>query len=248
MALDGLYKIIIKNKHAVRQKAEDRINSLLDEYIPDSIEDAPCPSPAELQRILLIREQIKQPILNLNKRVQPLNTFLEKVPPILDTIQVIITTLKLLPIPGIATTAGLVVTFGDTLAFLKDKIKDFRQEIKNGTTVIDGVDESIQNILTKLAELDALIEKCAPDAIEQDPEFAALIESQQKQDNDNPIQADYRGYTIKIEEEKVGKLTRRYTVVYGTKGERLFTTDKSFSATTKVLVNEAKFEIDKLLQ
>ena len=248
MALDGLYKIIIKNKHAVRQKAEDRINSLLDEYIPNSIEEAPCPSPAELQRILLIREQIKQPILNLNKRVQPLNTFLEKVPPILDTIQVIITTLKLLPIPGIATTAGLVVTFGDTLAFLKDKIKDFRQEIKNGTTVIDGVDETIQDILTKLAELDALIEKCAPDAIEQDPEFAALIENQQKQDSDNPIQADYRGYTIKIEEEKIGKLTRRYTVVYGTKGERLFTTDKSFSATTKVLIDEAKFEIDKLLQ
>ena len=53
MALDGLYKIIIKNKHAIRQKAEDRINSLLNEYIPDSIEDAPCPSPAELQRILL---------------------------------------------------------------------------------------------------------------------------------------------------------------------------------------------------
>jgi hypothetical protein len=248
MALDGLYKIIIKNKHAVRQKAEDRINSLLDEYIPNSIEEAPCPSPAELQRILLIREQIKQPILNLNKRVQPLNTFLEKVPPILDTIQVIITTLKLLPIPGIATTAGLVVTFGDTLAFLKDKIKDFRQEIKNGTTVIDGVDETIQDILTKLAELDALIEKCAPDAIEQDPEFAALVENQQRQDSDNPIQADYRGYTIKIEEEKIGKLTRRYTVVYGTKGERLFTTDKSFSATTKVLIDEAKFEIDKLLQ
>jgi len=248
MALDGLYKIIIKNKHAVRQKAEDRINSLLDEYIPNSIEEAPCPSPAELQRILLIREQIKQPILNLNKRVQPLNTFLEKVPPILDTIQVIITTLKLLPIPGIATTAGLVVTFGDTLAFLKDKIKDFRQEVKNGTTVVDGVDETIQDILTKLAELDALIEKCAPDAIEQDPEFAALVENQQRQDSDNPIQADYRGYTIKIEEEKIGKLTRRYTVVYGTKGERLFTTDKSFSATTKVLIDEAKFEIDKLLQ
>lgn len=248
MALDGLYKIIIKNKHAVRQKAEDRINSLLDEYIPDSIEDAPCPSPAELQRILLIREQIKQPILNLNKRIQPLSTFLEKVPPILDTIQVVITTLKLLPIPGVATTAGLVVTFGDTLAFLKDKVKDFKQEVKNGTTVIDGVDDTIQNILSKLAELDALIEKCAPDTIEQDPEFAALVESQQKQDTNNPTSAEYRGYSIKIQDEQVGKLTKRYAVVYGPKGERLLTTEKSFSATTKVLIDEAKFEVDKLLQ
>lgn len=248
MALDGLYKIIIKNKHTVRQKAEDRINSLLDEYIPDSIEDAPCPSPAELQRILLIREQIKQPILNLNKRVQPLSNFLDKVPPILDTIQVVITALKLLPIPGVATTAGLVVTFGDTLAFLKDKVKDFRQEVKNGTTVIDGVDETIQDILSKLAELDALIEKCAPEAIEQDPEFATLVDSQQKEDSSNPSQEDYRGYSIKIEEEQVGKLTRRYAVVYGPKGERLFTTEKSFSATSKILIDEAKFEVDKLLQ
>ena len=248
MALDGLYKIIIKNKHAVRQKAEDRINSLLDEYIPDSIEDAPCPSPAELQRILLIREQIKQPILNLNKKVQPLSNFLDKIPPILDTVQVIITALKLLPIPGIATTAGLVVTFGDTLAFLKDKVKDFRQEVKNGTTVVDGVDETIQNILSKLTELDALIEKCAPDAIEQDPEFAALVENQQKQDVENPLEEDYRGYSIKIEEEKIGRLTRRAAVGYGTKGERLFTTDRSFSATTKILIDEAKFKVDKLLQ
>jgi len=248
MALDGLYKIIIKNKHTVRQKAEDRINSLLDEYIPDSIEDTPCPSPAELQRILLIREQIKQPILNLNKRVQPLSNFLDKVPPILDTIQVVITALKLLPIPGVATTAGLVVTFGDTLAFLKDKVKDFRQEVQNGTTVIDGVDETIQDILSKLAELDALIEKCAPDAIEQDPEFAALVDSQQKETSDNPKEETYRDYSIKIEEEQVGKLTRRYAVVYGPKGERLFTTEKSFSATSKILIDEAKFEVDKLLQ
>lgn len=248
MALDGLYKIIIKNKHTVRQKAEDRINSLLDEYIPGSIEDAPCPSPAELQRILLIREQIKQPILNLNKRVQPLSNFLEKVPPILDVIQGIITTLKLLPIPGIATTAGLVVTFGDTLAFLKDKVKAFRQEVKNGNTVIDGVDETIQDILSKLAELDALIEKCAPDAIEQDAEFADLVNLQQRKDDDNPSEEEYRGYSIKIEEEKVGTLTRRYAVVHGLRGERLFTTDRSFSATSKVLIDEAKFEVDKLLQ
>lgn len=247
MALGGLYKIIIKNKHTIKQKAEDRINSLVDEYIPDSVEDAPCPTPAELERILAIREQIKQPLLTLNKKVEPLSNFLEKLPPILETIQIIITTLKLLPIPGIATTAGLVVTFGDTLAFLKDKVKDFKQEVRNGTQVIDGVNETIQDILTKLAELDKLIEKCSEGAIEESPEFAALIEDQQKQNNENPLEEEYRGYQIKIEEEKVGKLTKRYAVVFGTKGERLLTTDKSFSATTRVLINEAKFEVDKLL-
>lgn len=247
MALGGLYKIIIKNKHTIKQKAEDRINSLVDEYIPDSVEDAPCPTPAELERILAIREQIKQPLLTLNKKVEPLSNFLEKLPPILETIQIIIATLKLLPIPGIATTAGLVVTFGDTLAFLKDKVKDFKQEVRNGTQVIDGVNETIQDILTKLAELDKLIEKCSEGAIEESPEFAALIEDQQKQNNENPLEEEYRGYQIKIEEEKVGKLTKRYAVVFGTKGERLLTTDKSFSATTRVLINEAKFEVDKLL-
>jgi|SRR6056300_580659 len=106
MALDGLYKIIIKNKHTIRQKAEDRINSLVDEYIPDSVEDAPCPTPAELERILVIREQIRQPLLTLNKKVEPLSNFLEKLPPILQTIQGIITALKLLPIPNTFTTAG----------------------------------------------------------------------------------------------------------------------------------------------
>lgn len=248
MALDGLYKIIIKNKHTVKQKAEDRINSLLDEYIPGSIEDAPCPTPAELERILAIREQIRQPLLTLNKKVEPLSNFLEKLPPILETIQIIVTTLKLLPIPGIATTAGLVVTFGDTLAFLKDKVKDFKQEVKNGTQVIDGVEETIQDILTKLAELDKLIEKCSEGAIEESPEFAALIEGQQKQNNENPLEEEYRGYQIKIEEEKEGKLIRRFAVAINSRGERSVVGNKSFSATTQILIDEAKFEVDKLLQ
>lgn len=248
MALDGLYKIIIKNKHAIRQKAEDRINSLVEEYIPGNVEDAPCPAPADLQRILTIREQIRGPLLSLDKRVQPLDNFLEKIPPILDTIQGIITVLKLLPIPNTFTTAGVVVTFGDTLAFLKDKVKDFKQEVRNGTQVVDGVQETIADILEKLSKIDALIEKCAKGAIEEDPIFAALITTQLKQDTTNPLQADYKGYKIKIEEEKVGKLTRRFAVVVNSKGERIITTDKSFSATTKILIEEAKFEVDKLLQ
>jgi hypothetical protein len=248
MALDGLYKIIIKNKHTIRQKAEDRINSLLEEYIPDSIEDAPCPSPAELRRIVAIRDQIKQPLLTLTKKVQPLNNFLEKLPPILTTLQGIILVLKLLPIPNTFTTAGAVVTFGDTLAFLKDKVKDFKQEVKNGNVVIAGVDETVADILSKLSEIDALLEKCAPGTIEQDLEFAALIESRQREDSNNPTQEDYRGYSIKIEEEQVGKLTQRYAVGYEPRGGRVFTTDKSFSATSKILIDEAKFEVDKLLQ
>ena len=248
MALDGLYTIILKNKHNVRQKAEDRINSLLDEYIPGDIEEAPCPSPAEIQRILLIREQIREPLLNLNKRVLPLDIFLDKVPPILDTIQVVILILKTLPIPGVATTAGLVITFGDTLAFLKDKVKDFKDEVKTGKVVTGGVKDTIQDLLGKLGELDTLIEKCAPDALGEDSELAALLSNQQKQDDNNPTQEDYRGYSIKIEQEQAGKLTRRYAVVYGLKGERLFTGEKSFSATSKILIDEAKFEVDKLLQ
>lgn len=248
MALDGLYKIIIKNKHAIRQKAEDRINSLVEEYIPDDIENAPCPAPADLQRIIFIREQIRGPLLNLNKRVQPLDNFLQKVPPILETVQGIIIALKLLPIPNTFTTAGLVVTFGDTLAFLKDKVKDFKQEVRNGNQVIGGVQEDIANILEKLSKIDTLIEKCTEGVLESNPEFASLISTQLNQTSTNPLEAEYRDYQIKIEEEQVGKLTRRFAVAINEKGERIITTEKSFSASTQILIDEAKFEVDKLLQ
>ena len=248
MALDGLYKTILKNKHAIRQKAEDRINSLVEEYIPGEVEDAPCPAPADLQRILAIREQIRGPLLSLNKRVEPLSEFLKKVPPILTVISGVITIFKALPIPNQFTTAGLVITLGDTLADLKERIKDFRDEIATGTVVVAGVQETIADILEKLSKIDALIEKCAEGAIEQDPAFAALVTAQLKQDNSNPLGADYKGYKIKIEEAQVGKLTRRFAVAINSKGERVITTTKSFSATTKVLIDEAKFEVDKLLQ
>ena len=248
MALEGLYKNILKNKHAIRQKAEDRISSLVREYIPTSVEEAPCPAPADLQRILAIREQVRQPLLTLSKKTEPLSNFLQKVPPVLLAIEVVITILKSLPIPNQFTTAGLVITLGDRLADLKDKVKDFREEVQNGTVIVASVNKTVQDILSKLSEIDALVEKCAPNAIQEDPEFAALVENQQKQDSTNATSAEYRGYTIKIQDEQVGKLTKRYAVVYGPKGERLFTTQKSFSATTKVLIDEAKFEVDKLLQ
>ena len=99
-----------------------------------------------------------------------------------------------------------------------------------------------------LAEIDALVEKCAPGAIEEDPEFAALIDTQLEQTDENPLEVEYRGFQIKIEEEKVGKLTRRFAVAINSRGERSVVGDKSFSATTKVLIDEAKFEVDKLLQ
>jgi len=248
MALDGLYKIILKNKHAVRQKAEDRIDSLVREYIPTSVEDAPCPAPADLQRILAIREQVRQPILTLNKKVEPLNNFLTKIPPVLSAIKIAIGIFKALPIPNQFTTAGLVLTLGDRLADLKKLVEDFEDEVRNGTAVVAGVSKTTQDILTKLAEIDALVEKCAGEAIEQDPEFAALVDTQLKQTNENPLEEEYRGYQIKIEEEKVGKLTRRFAVAINSKGERSVVGNKSFSATTKVLLDEAKFEVDKLLQ
>lgn len=248
MALEGLYKTVLKNKHAIRQKAEDRIDSLVQEYIPDSIEDAPCPAPADLERILTIREQVRQPLLVLSKKVEPLNNFLTKIPPILTTIKIAIGILKALPIPNQFTTAGLVLTLGDRLADLKKLIENFEDEVRNGTAVVTGVNKTINDILEKLSEIDALVEKCVPNAIEEDPEFATLVENQQKQNNENPLEEEYRGYQIKIEGEKVGKLTRRFAVAINSKGERSVVGSKSFSATTKVLLDEAKFEVDKLLQ
>jgi len=248
MALDGLYKNILKNKHAVRQKAEDRIDSLVREYIPAGVENTPCPAPADLQRILAIREQVRQPLLTLNRKVEPLSNFLTKIPPILTVIKIAIGIFKALPIPNQFTTVGLVITLGDRLADLKKLIEDFEDEIRTGTVVVAGVNETVSKILQKLSEIDALVEKCAPNAIEEDPEFATLVESQQKQNTENPLEEDYRGYQIKIEEEKVGKLTRRFAVAINSKGERSVVGNKSFSATTKVLIDEAKFEVDKLLQ
>ena len=248
MALDGLYKSILKNKHAVRQKAEDRIDSLIQEYIPAGVEDAPCPAPADLQRILAIREQVRQPLLTLNKKVEPLSNFLTKIPPVLTVIKIAIGIFKALPIPNQFTTAGLVITLGDRLADLKKLVDDFDDEVRTGTVVVSGVSETVAKILEKLSEVDALVEKCAPNAIEEDPEFATLVESQQKQNTENPLEEDYRGYKIKIEEEKVGKLTRRFAVAINSKGERSVVGNKSFSSTTKVLIDEAKFEVDKLLQ
>lgn len=235
MALEGLYRILLSNKHAISQKATARIEDLVAEYIPDP-SNLTCPSPAELERLIRIRENIYEPLVGLNKRIEPVSKFIEKIPPIITALKIVVNILKIYPPTQFAATQASKI------------IDKYGDEVIVATIVINSIIDSLEKVLEELKQLEELINKCAEEGIANSPEIAAVLASVTKLTQETPREALYRDHEIKVNSEQVGQLTRNYVEAINPKGERVYIGDKSFSSSIQVLINEAKFEVDKLLQ
>jgi len=235
MALEGLYRIVLSNKHAIAQKATARIEDLVAEYIPDR-ENISCPSPAELERLIRIRENIYEPLVGLNKRIEPISNFVEKIPPIVTALKIVVNILKIYPPTQFAATQASKV------------IEKYEDEVIIAAIVITSVMDTLEKVLKELKVLEDLINSCAEEGISDNPDIAAVLSNVTKLTQETPREALYKEHLIKVNSEQVGQLTRNFVEVTNPKGERVYVGDKSFSSSIQVLINEAKFEVDKLLQ
>lgn len=235
MALEGLYRIVLSNKHAIAQKATSRIEDLVAEYIPDK-ENISCPSPAELERLIRIRENIYEPLVGLNKRIEPISNFVEKIPPIIAALKIVVNILKIYPPTQFAATQASKV------------IDKYGNEVIIAAIVITSVIDTLEKVLEEIKVLEDLINSCAEEGISDNPDIAAALSSVTKLTQETPREALYKEHSIKVNSEQVGQLTRNFVEVTNPKGERVYVGDKSFSSSIQVLINEAKFEVDKLLQ
>lgn len=148
-----------------------RINSKIDEL--KSKFNGGCPTTPELVRIINQRNQLvniltqlKRQIITINKTVNPLKTLLT----ILNTAS---KTLKLAPLPvafgapAVALPIGTIVSAGDALQLINQKITGFKSNISAFNKITEYILRIIDELLNKLKSLDVLIEKCANENAQQ---------------------------------------------------------------------------------
>lgn len=248
MALQGLFGVLLANRANLENAAIPQLKALLEPYRevlakPDAKEL--CPTPEQIQRILLAKDSIESSVITLQRRATSLQTILQRLQIVLIAIPPIVTLIKTIPVPNQFTTVGFVTTLSDRLETIKDLAQKYQGEAAAGVYVVSTINGTFTTILQLLDGLEQVLSICAPDQLQQNDEFRRLAQS-----FNTPItQFDnsYKGYTIEIRiVDRQAIAPQRYAVAIDRSGVVVLEGRPSFSSSTQVLVDEIKFRIDQL--
>jgi len=263
----GIGKIIMRLLKGTLKssfKAEKGIDKLL-----KSLKDG-CPSPNNIQAIITQRNRLNgglDQIMSMLDSQQKTNNTLDK---IIKKIKKLIPVIKNIPAPAQFMTAGLIITMGDVLDSIKSALEKNEGIVEQGLLSLGVISKTINNLQTKLNELDTLITGCiaqytSDGSLGEDDlkELLAQVNTQTTtgvEDNTkgellfnslSPNAKDplfYREFKLEIQPNPNNKTSFKSRRVVGIQAETnilTVSTDYSFASTTEVLVNEAKFLIDK---
>ena len=223
-------------KNELRQKAIAELNRLKPKF-----EDQ-CPTGPELEKIIATRNALVENIQRVQRRLDKIKEFTEKIRPYPTVVNSIILTLKGLPIPNAYTTAGLTVIFGDLLADAKELVKSTGDGICDFDDLIAKTTQELQDLISQLNALDALIQACAGTGLLDVPGIQSVTNLESTQG------IEYKGYTIKIQLDPTSPsiAPRRFAIALNKSGVVVLKGQPSFSSSTKVLIDEIKFRIDQL--
>ena len=158
----GLSTSIATQIGKLKGEFQTKVGSSLDS-IQDKLKDG-CPSDEELKNIKNQLDNIAQLSNNISDRLKRFEAFAGPLEAGSSALSGVVGTLKALPIPGLALTAGLTTTFSDIL----NLIKEFSTQLKNSGSTIRSLvaqTESLNQVL-KSAErvskrVDIALQFCA---------------------------------------------------------------------------------------
>ena len=251
---------IAKARAFVIGKVMEEVNKILEQLRADI-----CPPVEELEKILAIRDSLVQLIENFEKKIEPIKEIATKLDPPIKTAKTTVTVLEQLAIP---TTVGLPPPTGGVIFSVPIKITNkFAQLLNLACMFVDLLEKDqkaikkltenstafLQPVKDKLNSIDIQLQGCInklPPSERQ--KFLSLIGQQAPEVSDDDL--IYRSnsgntYTIVVLEEEQENLPAplRYAAVKDTNGVIVLKGERSFSSSTKVLVNEIKFRIENQL-
>jgi len=182
MSLARIGQAIIKKVANKKIKINYKIDELISKFSNG------CPTNTELVRIINQRNQLVIVLTQLKKQINSINKTINPLKVLLTSLSVASKTLKLAPLPvafgapAVALPIGTIVSAGDALQLINQKITGFKSNISSFNGIIGYILRVIDELLTKLKSLDTLIEKCAN-------ENAQAIQSQLPITTENVAQA-----------------------------------------------------------
>jgi len=239
------------------------------EATPEEIRAAYCPTPAELDKLIIKRNNMVE-FLNkqqnrLNNLLKPIElagetvNFLQITSNTINLVSTIVNNVVLILPPGV-----IKNTVSSTILPVINKIKDIRQTIlvdkentprlpkirraiSNVTIPLNQFSRLITSIVFQLNSIDELIQLCRPEAelTPLSPEVLATVAIQLSAELETEDSNLYKGFRLETE-------TRKYTdtvnqnrgVAKNKSGIILLNTDWSFASDPNVLIRELKFRID----
>ena len=256
--IQGLVKSTIRNSVNFELAIDPLISQLEDS----------CPPREVIDRILTQKNQLTQALTQTQTALTTVTDTSSTIEDILNVINVTINVIKALPIPtsvppGIGIPLNVINGFSSTLDTLGTLVKNGSAVVGQVEPAIDIISNSINTIQDKLSQLDNLIAGCLIEETEgltdsEKEEFfndlgINLNTEDVSEDNLNANSNDplvYKGFTIRLDTNAGNKFSfpqRRAIGENQTTGQKI-TGPFSYSASTQVLVDTIKFEIDKITQ
>jgi hypothetical protein len=254
--LQKLGQILIQKGTELESQLPSSITSLTSQFTPGS-----CPDPAILQSIVEKRNNIVGKLNAVGKSLDVITATYTGVSSFLDVVLFSITNLKnirtglnqaakLIPaIPGAAVSA--INDLGDVTDRLtfdnlgNSKLQQQKDRLDSLVIPIALFSKIIQNIITLLNSLDALILACNSNA-SLDNVSDTLLQTANSQTQAEVNDGSYKGFTFQIEEVPYSPtVTRRRALALNQSGITLLQTELSFTANNQTLIDELKLIIDR---
>jgi hypothetical protein len=231
---------------------------------PDMKMPDTCLSPAELQKILDLRNNIlsqmntvSSTIETLSKTINPLNTVITKTSQALNIASTTQTAANIAmsfipsPVPGVpGFLPASINTLGKVISVLDPIIKNTQNKITTISDALDYANSILFKLIGLLKSIDAYLTKCG--AISETSKLTSLngylstVEQDYSQVENNPnIPEIYQGFILEIVEEPFSPtVNRRKAVAKNSQGIILLQTPLSFTTIPQILIQELKLIID----
>jgi hypothetical protein len=254
--LQKLGQILIQKGTELEDQIPSSITSLTSQFTPGS-----CPDPAVLQSIVEKRNNIVGKLNTVGQTLNVITTTYTGVSNFLDILLFSVSNIKnvrtglnqaakLIPaIPGAAVSAiNDLSDASDRITFDNlgnSKLQQQKDRIDSLVIPIAIFSKIIQNIVTLLNSLDALITACDTN-VSLDSLSETIIQTANTQIQADANDGSYKGFTFQIEEVPFSSTVNRIkAVAFNQSGIALLETPLSFTTNTQTLIDELKLIIDR---
>ena len=267
MADIGLGKILLRLlKMAIKSslKAEASLDILIEQV------SQACPSEDKIEQFIVKKNRINNSLTIIQKLITTTDFTTKTANKIISVLDKIIKLVKALPIPTspIPIPINVITIASDSLDTAKNIIESGKGVTLGGVEIIAIINKFLQQVQDKLNQVELLLQGCIEQLPEEKQQELQTLLNTTSTDSSNPIDDKlkgedllaklqpnsndpllYRGFRLQIEQNPNNPLEtipQRRVVGIQVETEILtVATDYSFASTTEVLVNEAKFLIDK---
>jgi len=254
--LQKLGQLLIQKGTELENQIPSSITSLTSQFTPGS-----CPDPAVLQSIVEKRNNIVGKLNAVGQSLNTITTTYTGVSSFLDVVIFAVSNLnnikiglnqaaKFIPvIPGAAVSA--INDLGDASSKLtfdnlgNSKLQQQKDRIDSLVIPIALFSKIIQNIITLLNSLDALILACN-DKVSLDSLSETITQTANNQTQADVNDGSYKGFSFQIEEVPFSPTVNRIkAIALNQQGIPVLESELSFTTNNQTLINELKLIIDR---